>query len=80
MGPPFYNDLYDFKDGAQNDIFVTSTNNAGQNQKRDTYQPSRFSRFWGNELHVCSLWISCRIMYAIAVSQPHAICLYYADK
>lgn len=21
-GPPFYNDLYNFKDGAQNDIFV----------------------------------------------------------
>jgi hypothetical protein len=48
MGPPFYNDLYDFKDGAQNDIFATSTE---QSQKRDRYQPSRFSRFWGNEIH-----------------------------
>lgn len=51
MGPPFYNDLYDFKDGAQNDIFMTNTKNAVQSQKRDIYQPSRFSRFWGNELH-----------------------------
>jgi hypothetical protein len=50
LGPPFYNDLYDFKDGAQNDIFVTSTKNPAQSQKRDTYQPSHFSRFWGNEL------------------------------
>lgn len=47
MGPPFYNDLYDFKDGAQNDIFVTSTKNPAHS-KRDTYQPSSFSRFWGN--------------------------------
>jgi hypothetical protein len=47
MSPPFYNDLYDFKDGAQNDIFVTK--NSAQS-KRDAYQPSQFSRFWGNEL------------------------------
>ncbi|KIK47453.1 hypothetical protein CY34DRAFT_764229 [Suillus luteus UH-Slu-Lm8-n1] len=47
MGPPFYNDLYDFKDGAQNDIFVTSTKNPAHS-KRDVYQPSQFSRFWGN--------------------------------
>ncbi|KIJ14235.1 hypothetical protein PAXINDRAFT_116292 [Paxillus involutus ATCC 200175] len=40
MGPPLYNDLYDFKDGAQNDIFVGSSYLHGRSDERHT-KPSR---------------------------------------
>ncbi|KAH7884632.1 hypothetical protein F5I97DRAFT_1929481 [Phlebopus sp. FC_14] len=46
MTPPFYNDLYDFKDGAQNNIFVTALRAKARSE--DT--PVRFSRFWKGSL------------------------------
>ncbi|KII89670.1 hypothetical protein PLICRDRAFT_108010 [Plicaturopsis crispa FD-325 SS-3] len=33
--PPYYNDLYDFKDGAQNDIFVSSNSSTSKSSRSE---------------------------------------------